>query len=339
MTVDESKKKKAPIPKSDEKKSPAQKAEDKTGPREENEPEKPDNGLLSKLKWPNLPTKQAIGIPLAILVIALLITGYTMLTIGSPLHLGVDFKGGTQVTFKTDQTDAQLSSEFSSYPLTLITHDPTLGTTQLQFSDMTADQQNNLMDYVNAHYQDVTLDQMGSTISSTNQDQAVLGVIIAFAAMAAVIFIIFRDFIPCVAVITSAFSDIMCAVALMNVFHIELSFGTFAALLMLIGYSVDTDILLTTKVLGEKKYLDKKIGACRATGLTMTGAALAAFIVLHLFSTYSFVFGFATIPTLSDISTVMIFGLLADIMNTWFLNAGLLKWYMESPMGRAKYGK
>ena len=41
---------------------------------------------------------------------------------------------------------------------------------------------------------------------------------------------------PSVAVIMSAFSDIMCAVALMNLFHIELTFGTFAALLMLIGY-------------------------------------------------------------------------------------------------------
>jgi preprotein translocase subunit SecF len=101
---------------------------------------------------------------------------------------------------------------------------------------------------------------------------------------------------------------------------------------------VDTDILLTTKVLGERKYLEKKISSCRATGLTMTGAAIAAFLVLHLVSSYSYLVGFSTIPVLANISTVMIFGLLADIINTWFLNAGLLKWYMESPQGRAKYG-
>src|SRR5208337_1934757 len=243
---------------------------------------------------------------------------------GSPLHLGMDFKGGTLVTIKTSNTDSQLNTQFSNYPLTLITRDPTLGTTQLQFSDMTNTQQNDLMSIINSNYPGASLQQTGSTFSAANQVQAVIGIVVSFILMAAVIFIIFRDFIPCIAVITSAFSDIMCAVALMNLFHIELSFGTFAALLMLIGYSVDTDILLTTKVLGEKKYLDKKIASCRATGLTMTGAALAAFIVLHLFSTYSFVFGLATIPTLSDISTVMIFGLLADIMNTWFLNAGLL---------------
>jgi preprotein translocase subunit SecF len=329
MKVDESNKKKVP----------AQKADDKMGPPDDKEPDNNNLGPFSKLKWPVLPAKQAIGIPLAILAIALVITGFMLLTTGSPLHLGVDFKGGTLVTFNTDKTDSQLNTEFSSYPLTLITRDPSLGTTTLQFGDMSSAQQSSLMTEINANYQDVSLQQTGSSITAANQQEAVIGIIIAFILMAAVIFIIFRDFIPCIAVITSAFSDIMCAVALMNLFSVQLSFGTFAALLMLIGYSVDTDILLTTKVLGEKKYLDKKIAGCRATGLTMTGAALAAFIVLHLFSTYSYVFGFATISTLSDISLVMIFGLLADIMNTWFLNAGLLKWYMESPMGRAKYGR
>jgi len=51
-----------------------------------------------------------------------------------------------------------------------------------------------------------------------------------------------------------------------------------------------------------------------------------------------FVLGLAPITVLSAISTVMIFGLLADIMNTWFLNAGLLKWYMGTPEAKAKYG-
>src|SRR5271157_182469 len=328
MKVDESNKRNASAPNADEKKAS----------RDEKEPEG-DLGPFAKLKFPELPARQAIGIPLAILVIALLITGYTLLTIGSPLHLGLDFKGGTLITLKTDKTDSQLQNEFSKYPLSLITRDPNTGDTMLQFSDMDTQLGTGLAGYVNTNYPGASFEQTGSTFSATNQSQAVIAIIVAFALMAVVIFIIFRDFIPCIAVITSAFSDIMIAVALMNVFHIELTFGTFAALLMLIGYSVDTDILLTTKVLGEKKYLDKKIASCRATGLTMTGAAIAAFLVLHIFSTYAYLVGFATIPVLSTISTVMIFGLLADIMNTWFLNAGLLKWYMESPMGRAKYGR
>jgi preprotein translocase subunit SecF len=323
MKADESNKQKAPLPKTDEKK----------GSKEE-----PGNdlGLFSKLKWPELPTKKAIGIPMAVLVIALLITGFTWLTVGSPLHLGLDFKGGTLVTMKTDKSDAQLQSELASYPLDLITRDPA-GLTMLRFSPMGQAQLDSLAGYLSSAYPGSSLEHTGSTFSASNQSQAVIAIVAAFALMAVVIFIIFRDFIPCIAVITSAFSDIMIAVALMNLFHIELTFGTFAALLMLIGYSVDTDILLTTKVLGEKKYLEKKITSCRATGLTMTGAAIAAFLVLYIVSSYAYLAGFSTIPVLASISTVMIFGLLADLMNTWFLNSGLLKWYMESPQGRAKY--
>lgn len=345
MKDEDSIKRKASNPKQDDK---AEKAKDpskevaapvkeaKAPPKDE--PAAPaDTGLLSKLKFPDLPVNQAIGIPLAILVIALLITGLTMLLVGTPLHLGVDFTGGTLVTITTDHTDAQLQSEFAAYPVNLIS-DNANGQKTIRFDTMSADQEVSLSKYLANSYPGASLQHTGSTISAANQVQAVEAIAVAFIGMAITIFIIFRNFIPCVAVITSAFSDIMIAVALMNLFHIELSFGTFAALLMLIGYSVDTDILLTTKVLGERKYIDKKISSVRATGLTMTVAALAAFLVLHIFSTYDFVLGLAPITVLSAISTVMIFGLLADIMNTWLLNAGLLKWYMGTPEAKAKYG-
>lgn len=320
--ADESKKPKAPV-KTEEKKDSPEEPESNLGPFE-------------KLKWPELPTKQAIGIPLAVLAVALLITGFTYFSIGSPLHLGLDFQGGTIVTLKTDKTDAALQSEFSQYPLSLITRDPS-GTVSLRFSSMEQAQLDSLTAYLSKAYPASSLEHTGSTFSSTNQSQAVIAIVAAFILMALVIFIIFRDFVPSIAVIMSAFSDIMIAMALMNIFGIELTFGTFAALLMLIGYSVDTDILLTTKVLGERKYLDKKITSCRATGLTMTGAAIVAFLVLHVVASYGYLAGLSTIPVLANISTVMIFGLMADLMNTWFFNAGLLKWYMESPQGRAKY--
>ena len=37
-----------------------------------------------------------------------------------------------------------------------------------------------------------------------------------------------------------------------------------------------------------------------------------------------------------DISLVLLVGLVIDLMNTWMLNAGLLKWYLASPKGGAK---
>jgi preprotein translocase subunit SecF len=310
-------------------KAPAQKKEEKVVP--------PAQGPLSKLRFPELPIKQAIAFPLVLLAISLLIVGFTFATTGSPLHLGIDFKGGTMVTLKTDKTDEALNTEFGAYPIKIITHGSN-GEKTLRFGDMSNEMQTELAAYVNTHYQGSPIEQIGSTFSAANQVQAVVAVVIAFIGMAATVFIIFRNLVPSAAIVMAAFSDIVIAMALMNIVGVELTFGTLAALLMLIGYSVDTDILLTTKVLGERKYLAKKIASCRATGLTMTGTAIVAFIVLYLVSTFSWVFGMSSIPVLSNISLVMIFGLLADIISTWFFNAGLLKWYMESPAGRAKYG-
>ncbi|MCD1294678.1 protein translocase subunit SecF [Methanocella sp. CWC-04] len=320
MKVDDSKKGKTPIKTPEGKKDPGK-----------------NGGLFSKLKFPELPVKQAITIPLVVLLFAILIVGYTQLTESAPVHLGLDFKGGSMVTIHTDKTDQQLQEEFSNYPIKLIAQGSG-GEKTLRFSTMDDRKQEELAEYVNKNYEGAMIEYTGSVFSQANQSQAVIAILVAFLGMAITVFIIFRNFVPSVAVVLSAFSDIMIAAALMNIFGIELTFGTFAALLMLIGYSVDTDILLTTKILGERKYIDKKIASCRATGLTMTFSAIAAFLMLYIVSKYSFVVGLSPIPVLSSIAIVMMFGLIADIMNTWFLNTGLLRWYMDTPEAKAKYG-
>ena len=74
----------------------------------------------------------------------------------------------------------------------------------------------------------------------------------AFLFMSITVFIIFRNLVPSLAVIAAALCDIIIAVGGMSLFGIPLSVATVGALLMLIGYSVDTDILLTTRVLKAK---------------------------------------------------------------------------------------
>ncbi len=108
----------------------------------------------------------------------------------------------------------------------------------------------------------------------------------------------------------------------MQVFGIELSLAGLAALLMLIGYSVDTDIMLTSRLLreSEDKTLSDKIRRALKTGLTMTLTSIAALTALLLS---------AISPVLSQIAMVLIIGLTIDIMNTWLMNSVVLKWYCE----------
>ncbi|MBU4492334.1 MAG: preprotein translocase subunit SecF, partial [Euryarchaeota archaeon] len=176
----------------------------------------------------------------------------------------------------------------------------------------------------------VEIRDMGEQFSKSLQGQAVRAIIISFVLMAIVVFIIFRTFVPSVAVLISAFADIAFAAAMMDVFGIALTLGTVAALLMLIGYSVDTNILLATRLLKRKGELNEKIKGAMQTGLTMTTTTLAALTALFFVSSGSYLIpSFPRIDIIRDISVVLIFGMIADLINTWMTNVGILRWYIE----------
>ena len=140
--------------------------------------------------------------------------------------------------------------------------------------------------------------------------------------MAVVVFLFFRNPVSSLAIIFSALSDMTIAVAMMGVFGIQLTTATIAALLMLIGYTVDSNILLTTKLTKRKEdTIEEAYLSAVSTGFTMSTTTLGALFMLWLISTS---------PTIDNIAIVLIFGLLADFMNTWIFNAGVLRWYLST---------
>ena len=160
-----------------------------------------------------------------------------------------------------------------------------------------------------------------ATLSDTFYQQLMIAIIVAFVLMSLVVFSQFRSFIPSMAVILSAFADIIFALVTINLLKVPLSTAGIVAFLMLIGYSVDTDILLTNKVLKkEGKSINFQIWASFKTGITMTltsiFAVLAAFLIVGSFSS-----------TLHQIFLIMLLGLFADIFNTWWTNVCIIKWY------------
>ena len=131
-------------------------------------------------------------------------------------------------------------------------------------------------------------------------------------------FLIFRKPAPSVAVLTGALSDMVIALGLMSFFNIPLTLASVAALLMLFGYSLDTDIMLTTRFLKSKKPKEEVLGEALQTGLNMTTTAIISFLTLFIVSTV------LRIPLYFEISSVALFGLLGDIFATWGINALLL---------------
>ena len=141
--------------------------------------------------------------------------------------------------------------------------------------------------------------------------------------MGIVVFIIFRTFIPSTAVIISAFADILMTLVVVDLLEIKMATAGIVAFLMLIGYSVDTDILLTSRVLKRREgSVNERIINSMKTGMTMTLTSLFAFIVaLFIVKSFSNV--------LTQIFTILSIGLAFDLLNTWITNVSILKWYAE----------
>jgi len=163
----------------------------------------------------------------------------------------------------------------------------------------------------------------GPALSSDFYQQLIFALIISFLLMSIVIFILFRTFVPSMAVIFAAFADIVMPLAIIDYFGIKVSTAGIAAFLMLIGYSVDTDILLTTRALKKRGgTLNHRIFGAFKTGAFMTSTAL--FAVLPAF------FIVTGLPdSFRQIFFILALGLSADMINTWLTNASIIKWYCE----------
>ncbi len=164
-----------------------------------------------------------------------------------------------------------------------------------------------------------TVRSFGPALGDIFWRQAQTAILAAFLTMSLFVFILFRSPVPCGIVILAAATDIIGTIAVLDLIGIKLSLPVLAALLMIIGYSVDTDILLTSNLLKGSGEVNEKIRNSMKTGLTMSATTLAALSVMYLISG-SFV--------LSQIALVLIIGVVIDIPATWLTNAGLLRWWL-----------
>jgi len=267
--------------------------------------------------------KPLIAIPVVITIIALIIIA----TMG--LNQGIELKGGTVAVIQLEKSISQ--DELQSLISTGL-QNQTVDVKSITNNQATVDIVGDtdvvkLASILKGTGNITSYKSVGAILSQQSLTQIYYALAFAFIFMSITVFIIFRNVVPSLAVIFAALSDIIIAIGGMSLFGIPLSIASVGALLMLIGYSVDTDILLTTRVLKRKEgtVTQRAIDAMK-TGLTMAAAAIGSMVALYLVV----VFLIPAAQTLADIASVLIIGLIADIMATWLMNLGILRWYVEA---------
>ncbi|MFW5847247.1 MAG: protein translocase subunit SecF [Nanoarchaeota archaeon] len=275
--------------------------------------------------------KVLLLIPAIILILVFIQLGISYSQTGEFFQKDISLTGGTTATIYLDadifKIEQQLSEKLEDLNTRTISDLVTREQKAVIIETKTSPEETKqvLEEYFNQELteENSSFEFTGSSLSQSFYKQLLIAIAMAFIFMGFIVFILFRKLVPSLAVILSAFADILMTLGLINILGIELSTAGIVAFLMIIGYSVDTDILLTTHMLKRKEdSINKRIFNAFKTGTTMTLTSILAigfaFIIVSSFS-----------AILSKIFTILLIGLGFDLLNTWITNASLLKWNLK----------
>lgn len=277
--------------------------------------------------------KKLLMVPLIIFILSLFVIINNYSKTGDIVNKDVTLKGGLTITINTNEPSPGLTdflkTKFPDADI-LIRHLSEFGTDKqvgilIEASGVSEDELKKALESklkLELNSDNYSVEQVGSSLGEAFYRQMSIAVLLAFIFMALVVTITFRVLIPSFTVVFAAVCDITFALAAMNIFGIRLSTASIAALLMLIGYSIDTDIVITTKALKRKEegaIVDRMYSGAK-TGLTMTLTTIAALTAGYLV-TQSVV--------IKEMFAVLLFGLSFDIIVTYLFNTGILVWWVK----------
>lgn len=271
-------------------------------------------------------------IPIILIVLSIITILYFYNQTGDIMDKDVTLKGGVTITVyeAADIKDVENKLEEKFKKNVVVTSLAEFGTKKqkgivVEASDIAAAElMTSLESILNIKLteENHSIEETGSSLGKSFYAQMLKAILIALLLMAIVIFIMFRNVIPSLAIIISLVSDIIVIIAAIDLLGMKLSAAGISAILFVIGYSVDTNIILTTKVLKRREEgpLNERVASAIKTGLTITATAMAALLVAYSLSSS---------PILRQMFLIIIIALLADIVMTYLLNGAIICRYLK----------
>ena len=175
-----------------------------------------------------------------------------------------------------------------------------------------------------ASYDAYSFREVGSSLSKFFVAETQKIILYSFILTAIVVLIVFRSLVPSLAVIFGAVADVSITVGIMALLGIPITLAAIATLLMLIGFSLDTDVMLTMRVFRrrEGRARDRAFDAMK-TGFLMNATTTGAFGVLFLLGLW------LQLDIYRTIGAIAVVGGIVDFIATWGFNAGLVLWFVE----------
>ena len=220
----------------------------------------------------------------------------------------------------------QNSSSFTDEKIT--SEDPKKIVEQAEniFSSAKENFRTRIMDQISANVQveSYSFKEVGPALSTffLNKTQEVVLQAIALTTIA--VFLLFRKIAPTIVIMLSTLLNLLFALGAMGLFGVPLTLASMATLLMLIGLSLDTTILIGIKVFKKREGdLISSVYNSEHTSYTMLVGLLISFIVLLLMGIVT------NISTYYEIAFVALAGVFADAVNDITLCDVVILWFAE----------
>jgi preprotein translocase subunit SecF len=265
-----------------------------------------------------------LPIPLAMLVISLFGIYQVYSRSGNIFLRDIDLKGGTSLTliFNTsiDITDLEqvLKQKIDNFIISVSkTSEGFTSVNILTEKSIEVNETISLLNSKGFYPAEYSIQFVGPELGSAFFSQVASLLIIAYVLLFIVNLFIYKNPIVGFTIILSSLTNIVAVFGIMNLLNQKISFAGFSSLLMLIAFAIDTNVILATKVLfapKEEFYEQYKKGLI--TGITINANLVISMLIVLYLTNSSF---------LINIAQIQIIGFLADIVNTWILNASLIE--------------
>ena len=276
-----------------------------------------------KLTWPpkRLKNRTLVAIPLtvsAILIVAILIFG---------VPLSRDFKGGTLVMVKGVENAPDVNYvKFQTESLTGLIVDvkATRDGFEIETDTLSGNSENQIMDMLLTRFglpaNSIAIGALGPTVSSAQVMEIILVGVGGLIGMG-VIILIFRRRVAATNALITAGLDILGILGLMALFRVPLSMASIIGILITFAYVIDANVLLAYRLLkGAMGDPRENVGEAMRAGLAMSVVALAILLSVNILTTAN---------QINELTVALIFGIIVNIVNTWFLSAALFLRHVE----------
>ncbi|MCS7093673.1 MAG: hypothetical protein RMJ18_00590 [Candidatus Aenigmarchaeota archaeon] len=264
-----------------------------------------------------------LPIPLILLTIFLAVSINHYIKNGEFFIRDLDLKGGTSISFLTEkevsiQNVSLILGEFGEKTLISISKTEKEYSVKITLpSEIPYENVTEIIKKSDLDPKDISVQFIGPELGTAFFSQVVYLLSIAYVLVFIGNFFIYRRISVATTILLSSFANIIYIFGMTTLLNIPITFAGFTSILLVIAYTIDSNILLSTKLLGSKiEEFYEQYKKTLITGVTISSSLILSMIIVLIFSDS---------PFLNNIAQVLLIGFAVDLINTYLLNAGIIE--------------